>query len=212
MVMASTAAVASSPSQAAMVDDIHFADAEDRAAVILGKQLYRVHCAGCHCRNLQGQPLWQLADSYAGRRAPAFDETRVATFRRRDLSRDQIRPARFRAAWRHAGIRASAGGLPDPRRHRLYQGALAGRPARIAGDAQPGSCRDAVGGKGWRLAIAAELQRRIAAQRSRGGTIETFGGKPAGSYAPCRAGRPRGLIELAMPGVAEGHPVIRHRA
>ena len=58
-----------------MLGDLHFADAEDRASVILGKQLYRVHCAGCHGRNLQGQPLWQLADPYAGRRAPAFDET-----------------------------------------------------------------------------------------------------------------------------------------
>jgi hypothetical protein len=61
-----------------MVGDLHFADAEDRASVILGKQLYRVHCAGCHGRNLQGQPLWQLADAYAGRRAPAFDETGYA--------------------------------------------------------------------------------------------------------------------------------------
>jgi mono/diheme cytochrome c family protein len=61
-----------------MLGDLHFADAEDRASVILGKQLYRVHCAGCHGRNLQGQPLWQLADAYAGRRAPAFDETGYA--------------------------------------------------------------------------------------------------------------------------------------
>ena len=33
------------------------------------------HCASCHARNLQGQPLWQLIDEYAGRRAPAHDET-----------------------------------------------------------------------------------------------------------------------------------------
>jgi mono/diheme cytochrome c family protein len=33
------------------------------------------HCASCHGRNLQGQPLWQLSDEYAGRRAPAHDET-----------------------------------------------------------------------------------------------------------------------------------------
>lgn len=32
-------------------------------------------CASCHGRNLQGQPLWQLRDEYAGRRAPAHDET-----------------------------------------------------------------------------------------------------------------------------------------
>jgi mono/diheme cytochrome c family protein len=61
-----------------MVGDLHFADVEDRASVILGKRLYMVHCAGCHGRNLQGQPLWQLADAYAGRRAPAFDETGYA--------------------------------------------------------------------------------------------------------------------------------------
>ncbi len=32
-------------------------------------------CASCHGRNLQGQPLWQLKDEFAGRRAPAHDET-----------------------------------------------------------------------------------------------------------------------------------------
>jgi S-disulfanyl-L-cysteine oxidoreductase SoxD len=53
----------------------HFADADDRALVLLGKALYRTQCAGCHGRYLQGQALWQLDDAYAGRRAPAFDET-----------------------------------------------------------------------------------------------------------------------------------------
>lgn len=55
--------------------DDHFADAGNRALVILGRQLYAGHCAGCHGRNLQGQPLWQLADAYTNRRAPALDET-----------------------------------------------------------------------------------------------------------------------------------------
>jgi mono/diheme cytochrome c family protein len=55
--------------------DDHFADAGNRALVMLGRQLYAGHCAGCHGRNLQGQPLWQLRDYYAGRRAPALDET-----------------------------------------------------------------------------------------------------------------------------------------
>jgi mono/diheme cytochrome c family protein len=59
---------------AAAADD-HFADAGNRALVMLGKQLYAGHCAGCHGRNLQGQPLWQLTDVYAGRRAPALDES-----------------------------------------------------------------------------------------------------------------------------------------
>lgn len=51
----------------------HFADANDHASIVIGKRLYAVHCAGCHGRYLQGQPLWQLADAYRGRRAPAFD-------------------------------------------------------------------------------------------------------------------------------------------
>jgi S-disulfanyl-L-cysteine oxidoreductase SoxD len=53
----------------------HFADAEDGATAALAKQVYMRACASCHGRNLQGQPLWQLADEYAGRRAPAHDET-----------------------------------------------------------------------------------------------------------------------------------------
>jgi mono/diheme cytochrome c family protein len=53
----------------------HFADADDMTLVASGKQLYRQHCAGCHGRYLQGQPLWQLLDKDAGRRAPAQDET-----------------------------------------------------------------------------------------------------------------------------------------
>jgi S-disulfanyl-L-cysteine oxidoreductase SoxD len=53
----------------------HFADAEDSAMVMLGKKIYMGHCASCHGRNLQGQPLWQLIDEYTGRRAPAHDET-----------------------------------------------------------------------------------------------------------------------------------------
>jgi S-disulfanyl-L-cysteine oxidoreductase SoxD len=53
----------------------HFADADDSRAVTLGKKIYMSHCASCHGRNLQGQPLWQLTDQYAGRRAPAHDET-----------------------------------------------------------------------------------------------------------------------------------------
>jgi len=51
----------------------HFADADNAATVMRGKSIYRGHCASCHGRNLQGQPLWQLKDEYAGRRAPAHD-------------------------------------------------------------------------------------------------------------------------------------------
>jgi S-disulfanyl-L-cysteine oxidoreductase SoxD len=54
---------------------LHFADAEDFGAVTLGKQLYRRTCSGCHGRRLQGQLLWQVQDQFAGRRAPAHDQT-----------------------------------------------------------------------------------------------------------------------------------------
>jgi S-disulfanyl-L-cysteine oxidoreductase SoxD len=53
----------------------HFADADDAATAKHGKGIYMGHCASCHGRNLQGQPLWQLRDEFAGRRAPAQDET-----------------------------------------------------------------------------------------------------------------------------------------
>jgi S-disulfanyl-L-cysteine oxidoreductase SoxD len=53
----------------------HFADADDAAVVKHGKSVYMGRCASCHGRNLQGQPLWQLTDEFAGRRAPAHDET-----------------------------------------------------------------------------------------------------------------------------------------
>ena len=54
---------------------LHVAPAEDNASVELGKHLYRVHCASCHGRYLQGQPLWQVNDKDAARRAPAHDES-----------------------------------------------------------------------------------------------------------------------------------------
>lgn len=54
---------------------MHLANADDLAAVVRGKQLYKGYCASCHGHYLRGQPLWQLKDAYAGRRAPAHDET-----------------------------------------------------------------------------------------------------------------------------------------
>ena len=54
---------------------LHLADADDNTRVELGKHLYRLHCASCHGRYLQGQPLWQVNDKDAGRRAPAHDES-----------------------------------------------------------------------------------------------------------------------------------------
>jgi S-disulfanyl-L-cysteine oxidoreductase SoxD len=55
--------------------DAHFANGADLALVTRGKQVYRGLCASCHGKNLQGQPLWQLEDQFAGRRAPAHDES-----------------------------------------------------------------------------------------------------------------------------------------
>ena len=51
----------------------HFADATDTAQVVAGRRIYAQRCASCHGRQLQGQPLWQLQDSYARMRAPAHD-------------------------------------------------------------------------------------------------------------------------------------------
>ena len=59
----------------AAATDMHFADATDVAVGTLGKRIYADYCASCHGRDLQGQPLWQLDDKFAGRRAPAHDET-----------------------------------------------------------------------------------------------------------------------------------------
>ena len=53
----------------------HFADADDAALTAEGATIYAHACASCHGRRLQGQPLWQLKDQFAGRRAPAHDAT-----------------------------------------------------------------------------------------------------------------------------------------
>jgi S-disulfanyl-L-cysteine oxidoreductase SoxD len=53
----------------------HFADADNTASVAAGKLIYHQRCANCHGKRLQGQPLWQLEDEYAHRRAPAHDQT-----------------------------------------------------------------------------------------------------------------------------------------
>ena len=76
----------------------HFADADDAATVKHGKSVYMARCASCHGRNLQGQPLWQLTDEFAGRPAPALDET-GPTWRRSDEDIvDMIKYGRFPSA------------------------------------------------------------------------------------------------------------------
>jgi len=54
---------------------VHLADAGDNAEVELGRHSYRLYCASCHGRALQGQALWQLSDKDAHKRAPAHDES-----------------------------------------------------------------------------------------------------------------------------------------
>lgn len=73
--LAAVVALALVAARAPAARETHFADAADIPTVIKGKALYARHCAACHGHRLQGQPLWQLMDQFAGRRAPAFDET-----------------------------------------------------------------------------------------------------------------------------------------
>jgi mono/diheme cytochrome c family protein len=53
----------------------HFADADNPALVAKGRDIYMAACASCHGRRLQGQALWQVMDTFAGRRAPPHDAT-----------------------------------------------------------------------------------------------------------------------------------------
>ena len=73
--LAASAVAAALALRAPAAPRAHFADAENAAAVLEGKRLYASHCAGCHGRKLQGQLLWQVQDEFAGRRAPAHDQT-----------------------------------------------------------------------------------------------------------------------------------------
>jgi len=73
--LAASAVAAALALRAPAAPRLHFADAENAAAVLEGKRLYASHCASCHGRKLQGQLLWQVQDEFAGRRAPAHDQT-----------------------------------------------------------------------------------------------------------------------------------------
>jgi mono/diheme cytochrome c family protein len=73
--LAASAAATAYALRAPTAAPMHFADAENTAAVLDGKKLYASHCANCHGRRLQGQLLWQVQDQFAGRRAPAHDQT-----------------------------------------------------------------------------------------------------------------------------------------
>src|SRR5262249_50971380 len=73
--IALVAVLAAVPGTARGQSASHIANAEDAATVARGRVVYAHACASCHGRNRQGQPLWQLIDEFAGRRAPAHDET-----------------------------------------------------------------------------------------------------------------------------------------
>ena len=73
----------------------HFADADDVFLVKRGRLVYRERCASCHGRNLEGQPLWRLADQYAGRRAPALNQTGLAWQRPDEQLFDVIKYGKF---------------------------------------------------------------------------------------------------------------------
>jgi mono/diheme cytochrome c family protein len=74
-VLAASAVAAALALRAPSPPRLHFADSENAEAVQDGKKLYASHCASCHGRKLQGQLLWQVRDEFAGRRAPAHDQT-----------------------------------------------------------------------------------------------------------------------------------------
>jgi mono/diheme cytochrome c family protein len=69
--------VAAAPEPAAAGDPAAgtFADADNPATVILGRNLYRARCANCHGRRLEGQALWALHDQFFHQRAPAHDDS-----------------------------------------------------------------------------------------------------------------------------------------
>jgi mono/diheme cytochrome c family protein len=54
---------------------LHFANADDEKLVDRGSYVYQMECSSCHGHRLEGQPLWQVNDQFAGRRAPAQDGT-----------------------------------------------------------------------------------------------------------------------------------------
>jgi S-disulfanyl-L-cysteine oxidoreductase SoxD len=74
-VLAASAVAAALALRAPSPPRLHFSDAENAEAVQDGRKLYASHCASCHGRKLQGQLLWQVRDEFAGRRAPAHDQT-----------------------------------------------------------------------------------------------------------------------------------------
>lgn len=50
-------------------------DANDPAAVALGKQVYAAQCIACHGAELEGQPGWQERDESGVIKGPPHDET-----------------------------------------------------------------------------------------------------------------------------------------
>jgi len=130
----------------------HFADADEHGMVRLGRQIYMGHCASCHGRNLQGQPLWQLIDEHVGRRAPAHDETGHTWQHSDEDIFHMIKYGRFPSAPTGAisfmpPARGRAERWRNPARNGFYQSSLADRLAGFPGDAQSRPCWNATSGK-----------------------------------------------------------------
>jgi S-disulfanyl-L-cysteine oxidoreductase SoxD len=110
------AAVANAlPRQSPTQGGDHFADADDAKLVAAGRTIYARNCASCHGNRLQGQPMWQLIDGYADRRAPAHDAT-GHTWRHSDEAIfSMTKYARFpgEPADSHPAMPAFAGRLSD---------------------------------------------------------------------------------------------------
>lgn len=95
---------------------LHFADADSAALTGLGQGVYLGHCARCHGRFREGQPLWQLADAYAGRRAPALDATGYAWRHADEALFRKTKLGRFGAASKpHSGAMPAFAGVLDDR-------------------------------------------------------------------------------------------------
>jgi len=140
----------------------HIADSNDVNTVMRGKQIYAGHCGACHGRYLQGRALWQLADHYAGRRAPAHDESGHTWQHPDEDLFEMTKYGRFASApsGYSSYMPAFAHDLSD--RDVLavlaYIKALAARASRRATTAQPRLCGNAAQSRESGLEISSCLQ------------------------------------------------------
>lgn len=149
----------------------HFADADDAAVVAHGRKISWAAARLATAVTYRGSHLWQLRDEYAGRRAPAHDETghtwqhsdedpfymtKYGRFPSLSASAVSFMPA-FRGALTIATSSPS----------RPLQGPLADRFTRFSGDAQPWPRGDTATGGPDRMEVSAQLLQRGATTTSR---------------------------------------------